>query len=239
MWDLIHPKNDRSASEKNDKNTVHLTSFVNSNQIEKVGNCLLFEIHKSHYDIMGKLYFLVTQFAKFKLFQSSVRFTAANSTKPEQKPLTCPKNTTNAASKNSTHHSLEFTCKGTVNDSTLMDIIVEPSINDADVTQYSQFWYFFIAVAVSWIGMAVVVSVGDAICFDLLGKRHELYGRQRLWGAVGFGAFSLLSGMLVDAVSGNQLYKNYSVIYFVMAAALLPDTMVSTCLEVKFRENTF
>lgn len=122
-----------------------------------------------------------------------------------------------------------------VNDELVMNVIVGPGvINNSEAMQYSQFWYFFMAVALSWIGMAVVVSVGDAICFDLLGKRHELYGRQRLWGAVGFGIFSLMAGTLVDYISGPTISKNYTIIYYLMAAALLPNTMVSTCLEVSF-----
>lgn len=129
--------------------------------------------------------------------------------------------------------SLKLTCAGTVNDELVMNVIVGPGIiNNSEAMQYSQFWYFFIAVAFSWIGMAVVVSVGDAICFDLLGKRHELYGRQRLWGAVGFGIFSLMAGSLVDYISGPTIFKNYTIIYYLMAAALLPNTMVSSCLEV-------
>lgn len=128
--------------------------------------------------------------------------------------------------------SLKLQCTGTVNNENVMNLIVEPSINDENVTQYSQFWYLFIALCISWIGMAVVVSVGDAICFDLLGKRHELYGHQRVWGSVGWGLFSLLGGLLVDANSMHQSYKNYSVIFYLMTAALLPNTLVSSCLEV-------
>lgn len=129
--------------------------------------------------------------------------------------------------------SFKFNCTGKVNDESVMNLIMEPSINDENATSYSQFWYLFIALAISWIGMAVVVSVGDAICFDLLGKRSELYGNQRLWGAVGFGIFNLLAGFSVDLISGNQPIKNYSVIYYLMAAALLPNTLVSSCLEVR------
>lgn len=128
--------------------------------------------------------------------------------------------------------SFRLQCTGTVNDKSVMDLLVEPAINDANVIHYSQFWYLFIALALSWIGMAVIVSVGDAICFDLLGKRHELYGQQRCWGAIGWGIFTLMAGFLVDATSGHQLYKNYSVIYYLMMAALLPNVFVSTCLEV-------
>lgn len=115
-----------------------------------------------------------------------------------------------------------------------MELILEPAISDANATGYPQFWYLFAALAISWIGMAVVVSIGDAICFDLLGKRHEMYGRQRLWGAVGFGAFTLIAGAWVDSNSELNGYKNYTVIFYLMAAALLPNTMVSTCLEVRF-----
>lgn len=132
--------------------------------------------------------------------------------------------------------SFKFNCTGKVNDENVMNLIMEPSINDENATSYSQFWYLFIALAISWIGMAVVVSVGDAICFDLLGKRSELYGNQRLWGAVGFGIFNLLAGFSVDLISGNQPIKNYSVIYYLMAAALLPNTLVSSCLEVRRTE---
>lgn len=137
---------------------------------------------------------------------------------------------------------LRLQCTGTVNDESVMDLLVEPAINDANVTNYSQFWYLFIALALSWIGMAVIVSVGDAICFDLLGKRHELYGQQRCWGAVGWGIFTLMAGYLVDVISGHQLYKNYSVIYYLMVAALLPNIFVSNCLEVSkqiFPSNVF
>lgn len=144
--------------------------------------------------------------------------------------VTCPKS---SGLEGHPEGSLKLKCKGNVDDESVMNLIVEPAVNDSDVTAHSQFWYFFIAVAISWIGMAVVVSVGDAICFDLLGKRHELYGRQRLWGAVGWGIFSLLAGTFVDLNSSEStVFKNYSVIYYLMAAALLPNTMVSSCLEV-------
>lgn len=133
--------------------------------------------------------------------------------------------------------SFKFKCTGNVNNEEVMNLIVEPAINDENVTQYSQFWYLFIALCISWIGMAVVVSVGDAICFDLLGKRHELYGHQRVWGSVGWGIFSLVGGFLVDANSGGHAYKNYSVIFYLMAAALLPNTLVSSCLEVSSLNN--
>lgn len=40
---------------------------------------------------------------------------------------------------------------------------------DSSVLGLPQFWMFFIFLALSWMGMAVVVSLGDAICFHMLG----------------------------------------------------------------------
>lgn len=137
--------------------------------------------------------------------------------------ISCPSNLFNETLK----------CVGNVDSADVMNVIAEPRIHDDRITSYSEFWYFFIAMAISWIGMAVVVSVGDAICFDLLGKRHELYGNQRLWGAVGWGTFSIIAGLLVDENSTVQSYKNYTVIFILMAIALLPDMLISSCLEVK------
>lgn len=44
------------------------------------------------------------------------------------------------------------------------------SIDDKNVVDYYQFWFFLILMIISWVGQAIVVSVGDAICFELLGN---------------------------------------------------------------------
>jgi hypothetical protein len=45
-----------------------------------------------------------------------------------------------------------------------------PAVNDINVADFYQFWLFVLLMVLSWISMAVVVSVGDAICFEMLGK---------------------------------------------------------------------
>ncbi|KAL5273717.1 hypothetical protein ACFFRR_000457 [Megaselia abdita] len=100
-------------------------------------------------------------------------------------------------------------------------------IPNDEVTGLYQFWLFFVCLIFSWAGMAVVVSVGDSICFDLLGEKHHLYGQQRLWGAVGFGITSLLAGVLVDAISGHSVIKDYSIIFWMTAVILGLDMLVS------------
>lgn len=48
--------------------------------------------------------------------------------------------------------------------------ITETKINNSNVAKMLEFWLLLLFLALSWAGMAVVVSVGDAICFSLLGK---------------------------------------------------------------------
>ena len=47
---------------------------------------------------------------------------------------------------------------------------MDSAANDGNITDFYQFWLFFLLMVISWVSMAVVVSVGDAICFEMLGK---------------------------------------------------------------------
>lgn len=49
-------------------------------------------------------------------------------------------------------------------------MIPEPAIDDTEVYGLYQFWNLLILMVLGWIGQAIAVSVGDAICFELLGK---------------------------------------------------------------------
>ncbi|KAG8226489.1 hypothetical protein J437_LFUL007371 [Ladona fulva] len=94
-----------------------------------------------------------------------------------------------------------------------------------------QFWLFSTLLLISWIGMAVTVSIGDAICFEMLGDKPGDYGRQRLWGAFGWGIFSALAGFLVDQWSKGKTQKNYSPVFYLSLALLLADLISSTRLK--------
>ena len=47
----------------------------------------------------------------------------------------------------------------------------------------------------------MATSVGDAVCFTLLGSRPGRYGAQRVWGSLGWGLLTLTTGWLVDMYS--------------------------------------
>lgn len=66
-----------------------------------------------------------------------------------------------------------------------------------------------------------------------IGDKHALYGNQRLWGAIGWGIFSLLAGLLVDEMSrGMGGYKDYSGVFYLMIALIGIDLLVSFPIEV-------
>ncbi|XP_030372524.1 major facilitator superfamily domain-containing protein 6 isoform X2 [Scaptodrosophila lebanonensis] len=104
-------------------------------------------------------------------------------------------------------------------------------INTRSALGLPQFWFFFSLMIISWIGMAVVVSIGDAICFGILGDRHHLYGKQRLCGSLGWGLFAVLAGVLVDKMSGGQVTKDYTVVFWITLIVLGFDMLASTKLK--------
>jgi MFS family permease len=122
-----------------------------------------------------------------------------------------------------------MSCEVKCNDESISEVI--SGATDEQVKSTYQFWTFFMLLIVSWAGMAVVVSVGDAICFEMLGDKPQRYGNQRLWGSVGWGTLSIISGMLIDKFSAGQVSKNYSIGFYLMGILILIDMAVSSKLE--------
>nr|XP_029708315.1 LOW QUALITY PROTEIN: major facilitator superfamily domain-containing protein 6 [Aedes albopictus] len=138
-----------------------------------------------------------------------------------QVPLYCPANTTD----------FRTSCQVTCNNSDIMEAVTETKIEDSEAKRLYQFWLLFLFLILSWAGMAVVVSVGDAICFDMLGDRPHLYGNQRLWGSIGWGTFSLLAGFLVDHFSNGKASKDYTVVFYMTVIIIGVDILVSSKLK--------
>nr|XP_034183921.1 major facilitator superfamily domain-containing protein 6 [Osmia lignaria]XP_034183929.1 major facilitator superfamily domain-containing protein 6 [Osmia lignaria]XP_034183937.1 major facilitator superfamily domain-containing protein 6 [Osmia lignaria]XP_034183947.1 major facilitator superfamily domain-containing protein 6 [Osmia lignaria]XP_034183956.1 major facilitator superfamily domain-containing protein 6 [Osmia lignaria]XP_034183966.1 major facilitator superfamily domain-containing pr len=109
----------------------------------------------------------------------------------------------------------------------------EVSQNSTQTSSY-QFQSFLWATIISWIGMAVVVSIADAICFNLLGNdRRKEYGKQKMWGSIGFGIFGISAGYLVDVFSEGRTQKDYSCIFYIMLIMMIFDIIVSATLRKK------
>lgn len=61
-------------------------------------------------------------------------------------------------------------CDVECDDYDLNNMVTQTTVSDEDVYNKSQFWIFLMLMILGWVGQAIVVSVGDAICFELLGN---------------------------------------------------------------------
>lgn len=68
----------------------------------------------------------------------------------------------------------------------------------------------------------------------IIGDKPNLYGKQRCWGAVGWGIFAIFSGWLVDLFSSSQVNKNYMPIHFLCLLVLLGNFCIASKLKVMF-----
>uniref|UniRef100_A0A182PSF4 Major facilitator superfamily associated domain-containing protein n=1 Tax=Anopheles epiroticus TaxID=199890 RepID=A0A182PSF4_9DIPT len=139
----------------------------------------------------------------------------------ESLTLYCPANETD----------FRTSCQVQCNNEQVMGAISHSKIADSEVTGLYQFWLLFLFLIVSWAGMAVVVSVGDAICFEMLGDRPNLYGNQRLWGSIGWGTVSLFAGFLVDTLSEGKLTKDYTIVFYMTIVLIGFDMLCSSKLQ--------
>ncbi|VVC99784.1 unnamed protein product, partial [Leptidea sinapis] len=129
------------------------------------------------------------------------------------------------------HPSCEIDCDNAMLNELLFHI--GDTSDEKEINQFTrQFWLFFMLMIINWIGQAVVVTFADAICFNLLGTRISQYGKQRLWGSVGFGIFSLLAGTLIDLFSDGY-YKDYTISFVLMFVFMSGDVAVSCFLNVE------
>lgn len=137
--------------------------------------------------------------------------------------------------------SLRSQCQVQCSSEVIMDLIT-PQKFKGSVLELNQFWIFFLLISLFWVGQAVIYSLGDSICFDLLGNKPNLYGKQRCWGAIGWGIFSIFAGWLLDIFSSSDVNKNYLPIYFLCLLVLLCNFFVASKLgvtETKISTNIF
>lgn len=70
---------------------------------------------------------------------------------------------------NATHH-ISAVCDILCDSYVVNELITQPAVSDEKFFYMYQFWLLLAFFVVCWVGQAVVVSIGDAICFELLGK---------------------------------------------------------------------
>ncbi|XP_077290648.1 major facilitator superfamily domain-containing protein 6 [Arctopsyche grandis] len=105
--------------------------------------------------------------------------------------------------------------------------------NDYNLYTTITFWGFVIFMCTGTVGYNVANCIGDAVCLDVLGPENGMkYGFQRAWGTAGYGLTALLSGLIVDYVSGDQPHKDFTPAFILMAAFTLVDLYFCRKLEL-------
>uniref|UniRef100_A0A0A9XIF4 Major facilitator superfamily domain-containing protein 6 n=1 Tax=Lygus hesperus TaxID=30085 RepID=A0A0A9XIF4_LYGHE len=113
----------------------------------------------------------------------------------------------------------------------LQEIVGKPTVTDAQVFSYPAFWMFAVCVLIARVATSCVNSLGDSICFKLLGDRPNDYGYQRMWGAAGWGLIAFITGVIVDKMSEGKFVKDFTAAYYLSAFLMLVDIVVASKLK--------
>ena len=83
-------------------------------------------------------------------------------------------------------------------------------------------------------------TLADASLLEHLGEERRYYGKQRLWGSLGFGLSSFFVGVLLErsrhVVCGDQ-YTDYMICFCVFALLMLTTLFISTTFKFKYKET--
>ncbi|XP_008183664.1 major facilitator superfamily domain-containing protein 6-like protein B isoform X2 [Acyrthosiphon pisum] len=106
-----------------------------------------------------------------------------------------------------------------------------------NVLDLYQFWIFFGLISTHWACTLISISLINPICLDTLGEKSaEDYGRQKCWGSVGWGGFSIFIGWLVDMFSfNNKKEKDYSPVFY--SGALIAALNLGVAKTIKVVET--
>ncbi|XP_060874400.1 major facilitator superfamily domain-containing protein 6-like isoform X2 [Metopolophium dirhodum] len=102
---------------------------------------------------------------------------------------------------------------------------------DLDIMTHWKFWIFLATITVRMLLWMVGDVLQDTICLEILGDDKKSYGRQRVWGAVGWGISTLLVGTCVDCYSVDKEHKNYLPAYLIAMAFLICHFIVASQLD--------
>ncbi|GBM03868.1 Major facilitator superfamily domain-containing protein 6-B [Araneus ventricosus] len=89
-----------------------------------------------------------------------------------------------------------------------------------------QFWVFTLLAVISGTGAATVFCLSDTACYEVLGERSDLYGKQRLWATISWGIATLVAGFLNDLATGDSNVANFSPGFYLMLALVTVDLLL-------------
>ncbi|XP_026827205.1 major facilitator superfamily domain-containing protein 6 isoform X2 [Ooceraea biroi] len=121
------------------------------------------------------------------------------------------------------------------------DIVTCDAFEDNNHYLYTSvtFWGFVLLMSLGNIGFNVSNCISDAICFDVLGEGGQMgYGRQRVWGTIGFGVAAFLAGYTMDLWSHGETYKSYTPAFILVLAFTCIDLICCRKLELPLMSSS-
>lgn len=105
-----------------------------------------------------------------------------------------------------------------------------PSVDFASV----QFLTLSVLITVSCVLIGGLIAMMDTVCYELLqeDKKSE-YGRQRLWGTVGWGVGAVAAGYVNQINETDSGDTDYTFSFYLLAILLLLDVLAIHALDVK------
>ncbi|XP_025206111.1 major facilitator superfamily domain-containing protein 6-like [Melanaphis sacchari] len=102
---------------------------------------------------------------------------------------------------------------------------------DLGILTHWKFWVFLTTITVRMLLWMIGDVLQDTICLEILGDDKKSYGRQRVWGAIGWGISTLLVGACVDWYSVDEEHKNYLPAYLISMTFLICHSIVASQLN--------
>ncbi|XP_050435221.1 major facilitator superfamily domain-containing protein 6-like [Adelges cooleyi] len=104
--------------------------------------------------------------------------------------------------------------------------------DDTAVFAMPLFWMYYGVVFVGTFAMTSRGTLEDTISVNALGKDSHKYGELRVWGSIGWGSMSFLSGAYVDWFSQGQTDKDYTPAFLISMFCSLLDMYISSKIKI-------
>ena len=91
------------------------------------------------------------------------------------------------------------------------------------------FWIFFVIFLLGNIFFSPIFSMIDAVTYAYLGDERSKWGKQRMWGTIGFAVAGFTAGLSMDLYSSGENSINYTFV-FVGYAVLNICAAIAVCM---------
>lgn len=112
--------------------------------------------------------------------------------------------------------------------------IIASALAVALVGWASGFWWLLLAVPLYAFFCAPIIPLVDNSVMTMLGERSRLYGRQRVWGSIGWGVAAAGAGLLVDRFGQGVSFYIYVFFFIILAVISTQFRMSSGVIGVPF-----